>query len=137
MREITAIVIHHSASPPWTKAWEIKRWHRQRGFNDIGYHLVIHDGGEVVPGRHPELEGAHVLGHNEYTLGICIVGDNSAPQGGQLNELGWRPKQIVAAQALLRALRALTPGLDVIAHYELADTICPGKDAFERLMEEM
>ncbi len=59
----------------------IDEWHRARGWSGIGYHYVIIDDshrrlrdGEVQPGRPENRSGAHVLGVNSISLGICCVG---------------------------------------------------------------
>ena len=43
MRKINEIIIHCSATKEGKdfKAADIDRWHRERGFNKIGYHYVI------------------------------------------------------------------------------------------------
>lgn len=59
----------------------IDSWHRQRGWSGIGYHYVIlndlHDhlsDGTVQEGRRASRSGAHVLGINGRSIGICCVG---------------------------------------------------------------
>lgn len=59
----------------------IDRWHRQKGWNGIGYHFVIindkHDtlpDGTLQKGRPIHRTGAHVKGINIRSLGICCVG---------------------------------------------------------------
>ncbi len=59
----------------------IDRWHRERGWSGIGYHFVITDDrhddaedGTVQPGRPQNRPGAHVLGLNRRSLGICVAG---------------------------------------------------------------
>lgn len=72
------VVLHHSVSRPETTVDEIRRWHRARGFRDIGYHYVVRlsDHGWVWERGRPEEEvGAHCKGWNESTLGICVCGD--------------------------------------------------------------
>ena len=43
MRKINKIIIHCSATPEQREVSveTIRKWHLQRGFNDIGYHYVI------------------------------------------------------------------------------------------------
>lgn len=59
----------------------IDRWHRERGWSGIGYHYVIindlHDhlaDGTVQEGRPVSRQGAHVLGINDRSIGICCAG---------------------------------------------------------------
>ena len=53
MRTITLIVIHCSAVRPnqTSSAKQIDEWHKERGFNGIGYHYVIRRDGTIELGR--------------------------------------------------------------------------------------
>lgn len=48
--------------------------HRARGFDGIGYHILIEPDGQCHNGRPFNEVGAHVKGHNEGSIGICLVG---------------------------------------------------------------
>jgi N-acetylmuramoyl-L-alanine amidase len=60
----------------------IDAWHRDRGWAKIGYHFVVLDNrraqwwrdGEVQQGRSLGKIGAHCLGLNERSVGVCVVG---------------------------------------------------------------
>jgi N-acetyl-anhydromuramyl-L-alanine amidase AmpD len=59
----------------------IDKWHRDKGWNGIGYHFVIvndkHDeieDGTVQKGRDIGIVGAHARGLNSRSIGICCVG---------------------------------------------------------------
>ena len=76
MRVITLIVIHCSAVRPdqTSSAKKIDEWHKDRGFNGIGYHYVVRRNGEIEPGR-PEWQiGAHCVNHNAHSIGVCYEG---------------------------------------------------------------
>ena len=80
MRKINEIIVHCAATPEGKnfKAADIDRWHRERKMKCIGYHYVVDLDGTVEPGR-PESEiGAHCLGHNQYSIGVCYVGGLAA-----------------------------------------------------------
>jgi N-acetylmuramoyl-L-alanine amidase len=92
--EWRGIVIHHSASPLATTAADIDRWHRERGWDGIGYHYVVHSDGVVKIGRPIGRIGAHAktgakLNRNLTHIGICLVGydDFTEAQLVNLNEL--------------------------------------------------
>lgn len=70
------IVVHCSATPEHMDVGvkEIRQWHRQRGFVDIGYHYVIRRDGTVETGRPEDTVGAHVEGYNTASIGVCLVG---------------------------------------------------------------
>ena len=75
------LVIHCSATEDsGTVSWNaIRKYHVEvKGWSDIGYHFGIENIGsrtECLIGRIPLIPGAHVSGHNSYSLGLCIVGD--------------------------------------------------------------
>ena len=65
MRKINLIVIHCSDTYARMDIGvnEIRQWHLQRGFNDIGYHYVIRRDGAIEQGRPIEKPGAHAAGY--------------------------------------------------------------------------
>lgn len=77
------VILHCSATPDFSDsnekydlfgASDIDDWHRQRGFDEIGYHWVIRRTGIIESGR-DELElGAHTMGHNTGSIGVCFIG---------------------------------------------------------------
>ena len=73
-RAIDTIIVHCSATPAGrdNSAADIRRWHRQRGFSDIGYHFVVRLDGTIEAGRPLELPGAHCRGHNLRSIGVCL-----------------------------------------------------------------
>lgn len=76
MRKMDSIIIHCSATRQGADfgAADIARWHRQRGFRDIGYHYVIRLDGTLEKGRPIEQAGAHCKGWNAASIGICYIG---------------------------------------------------------------
>ncbi len=76
MRDINKIIVHCSDTPDDrdVTATDIRAWHLDRGWRDIGYHYVIRRSGAVELGRPLEDAGAHVRGHNKDSIGVCLVG---------------------------------------------------------------
>lgn len=75
-RTYKEIVIHCSATRE-DKDYafsDLKRDHLARGFREIGYHFYITKDGVIYTGRDIKQIGAHVQGHNAYTIGICYEG---------------------------------------------------------------
>ena len=147
MREIKAIVIHCSASPNgrWTTAPDIDRWHDERGFERmeswrekfnpdykaIGYHFVICTNGAIATGRHQDEIGAHAVGYNKHTLGVCLIGTDkfTAEQWQALDELVARLRTRYPAAKII-GHRDLSPDLDgdgTVEPHEWLKT-CPGFD---------
>jgi hypothetical protein len=98
LRQIKNAIIHCSDSE-WGCARAIRGWHLDRGFKDIGYHFVILNGlptfshmqhAHLVPSLDGSIEcgrtldddgfiqdveiGAHALGYNDQSIGICVIG---------------------------------------------------------------
>jgi N-acetyl-anhydromuramyl-L-alanine amidase AmpD len=119
-----ALVIHHSAGPRSQSVKAIRDYHKQtRGYVDIAYHYIIDGAGHLHYGRPLPQAGAHALGRNKDTIGVCVIGDNRSP------EHAWTPQQITSLKELLRALHLVLPGLEVIRHadaFEGHKTECPG-----------
>ena len=77
MRNIDSIIVHCSATKAGQDftATDIDRWHRERGFNGIGYHYVIRLDGKLEKGRDVTLAGAHCKGWNVEVSGYVISAD--------------------------------------------------------------
>lgn len=124
MRKIDKIIIHCSATPEgrdFTVA-DIDLWHRQRGFKMIGYHYVIYRDGSIHEGRPKEDVGAHCLGHNSTSLGICYIGGCSewgVPLDTRTDE------QKTSLKKLLRKLKKEYPLAIILGHNDLGNTSCP------------
>jgi N-acetylmuramoyl-L-alanine amidase len=77
IRKKTDLLVVHCAATKASMdigAKEIRRWHKDRGWDDIGYHYVIRRNGDVEIGRPENAVGAHVAGKNSTSVGICLVG---------------------------------------------------------------
>lgn len=129
MRKINEIIVHCAATPEGKnfKAADIDRWHRERKMKCIGYHYVVDLDGTVEPGR-PESEiGAHCLGHNQYSIGVCYVGGLAAD--GKTPKDTRTAAQKEALLALLKKLRAKYPNASIHGHRDFAAKACPSFDA--------
>ena len=153
MRRIDEIIIHCSDSPEGRndKAEDIRKWHKQRGFNDIGYHYVIDLDGTVEKGRPIEQAGAHCTGHNRNSIGICYIGGaywrdgvnaKGKPIKGKDGKAVLMPKdtrttlQRMAMKELVAQLREQFPNATVHGHREFANKACPCFDV-ETLTEQL
>lgn len=127
MRELRRIVVHHSASSRSTRTAAIRRWHKSKGWRDIGYHYIIEDDGSLHYGRPLGDIGAHARGANHDSIGICIVGDNTRADGH------WLPIQWRTLGELVDALHLAVGPLPVFGHREVGTTatVCPGIDPDE------
>lgn len=119
-------IIVHCSDSRWGAANDIDAWHRKRGFGQIGYHYVIGNGyathadykhprrhtawnGYVWTGRHDGVIGAHCLGFNNKSIGICLIGRDA-----------FTDRQIAALIALCSSLayRWEIPIANILGHYE-------------------
>lgn len=128
-RKITEVIVHCSATAEgrdFTTA-DIRRWHLQRGFNDIGYHWVIYRDGSINKGRDESVIGAHCTGHNSHSVGVCYIGglasDNKIPKDTRT------PEQKTALLKLLRELKRRYPSAVIRSHRDFANKACPSFDA--------
>lgn len=130
MQNVDTITVHYTATfddQDWTAA-DIRKWHLERGFRDIGYHLVIRLDGTVEKGRPMDQVGAHVGGQNSRKLGIVYVGGLKRETGRDVGVNTLRPAQEKALIAEIRALLKKHPKARVVGHNDLANTQCPGFD---------
>ena len=125
MRTIDKIIIHCSDTPEGraTTVADLRLWHLKRGFNDIGYHYVIYINGEVHAGRPLDKIGAHCLGHNNHSIGICYIGGRAKANGGPKDTR--TQAQLIALARLIAELRDRFPNATVHGHNEFANKSCP------------
>lgn len=130
MRQIDALVVHCSATPAGKAfhAGDIDRWHRDRGWDGIGYHYVIALDGSIEPGRELDDPGAHVAGHNSTTVGICYVGGMNAQNTAPADTLNKRQSDALAL--VLQGLRARWPRAAICGHRDFPGVhkACPSFD---------
>lgn len=138
----TTIVVHHSDSPK-SSPQGIDSWHRQRGWQGLGYHFVIGNGvnypdGQVYVGPRwtRQQTGAHCKStagryfgrycpsnyFNERGVGICLIGDfeSGRPTAAQLESLD-RLIAFLCEQCDISTDR-------IYGHREVTrKTLCPGR----------
>lgn len=125
MRIINKIILHCTATPENRKhdVADVRAWHKQRGWSDIGYHYLIHIDGTIERGRPIGQVGAHTLNHNHDSIGIAYVGgveaDALTPKDTRTSA------QKIAIKELLRELRIEYPTATLHGHNEFANKACP------------
>lgn len=113
---------------------EVDRWHKARGFSCIGYHYLIGLDGKVEVGRPEERVGAHCVGHNTTSIGVCYVG--GLARDGKTTKDTRTDAQRAALLTLLSDLRRRYPAARIHGHNEFAAKACPcfnAKKEYERL----
>ena len=129
----TEIILHCSATPEGKDytVETIDRWHKDRKFSCIGYHFIIYRDGSIHRGRPEETVGAHCVGHNSNSIGICYIGG--------LFEDGKRPKdtRTTEQKESLNSLLSYLMGKykitmpNIHGHYEFANKACPSFKIYE------
>ena len=100
------ITFHCSATRPEVpfRVEDLRRAHVEvNGWSDIGYHFYITTDGTLHACRPLSRQGAHVKGHNDDNVGVCI-------EGGLDNETGkpsntFNAYQLATAQQLRKTLQ--------------------------------
>ena len=130
MRKINEIIVHCAATREGRDftVEDITRWHKARGFATIGYHYVIYRDGSIHEGRPLEQIGAHCVGHNKHSIGICYIG--GCASDGKTPKDTRTPEQKEALLSLLRRLKARFPNATIHGHRDFAAKACPSFDAF-------
>jgi len=136
LRETNRVIVHCSATKPSLDVGvlEIGRWHVKRGFNEVGYHFVIRRDGTREEGRPVSIQGAHTIGYNRDSIGICLVGgvdDNGQP------DCNFTFNQWAELKFLLEELSQKYPIQEITGHRDYSEKACPCFDvkAFFNLAE--
>lgn len=124
--KIEYLVVHGSATPAHMEvtAETINKWHLERGWDEIGYHLVIRRSGLVEIGRGFDTPGAHVKGYNSNSWGICMIG--GIDEDGETED-NYTYEQFSSLFICLRFLRLMAPAAQILGHRDFpdTDTDCP------------
>lgn len=118
-QDIRYIVVHCSATksnqlyPPIM----MERDHRRRGFKSAGYHYYVRRTGRIIGMRSITTPGAHTLGYNRCSLGICYEG--GLDEYGQPTDTR-TPEQRSAMLRLLRRLLLYAPHARIVGHRDLS-----------------
>lgn len=128
-RNIKELIVHCSATPEGKDftVSQIREWHLQRGFSDIGYHYVIYRDGSIHTGRDESVIGAHCTGHNTNSIGVCYIGgvatDGKTPKDTRTEA------QKISLLKLLSELKKKYPKAVIHSHKDYANKACPSFDA--------
>lgn len=119
MRPINLIVVHCSATREdrdFTE-YDLDVCHRRRGFNGAGYHFYIRKNGDIKNTRPLEKPGAHALGYNAHSIGICYEGGLDVRYRPADTRTEWQKHSL---RVLIRTLLMDYPGCRVCGHRDLS-----------------
>ncbi len=123
------IILHHRAGDGDVES--IHQGHLARGFSGIGYHFYVRKSGEIFKGRPIGTAGAHTVGKNSESIGVCFEGNFE-------KETVMTTKQIKSGRELIDYLKTLYPNITIKKHSDFQATACPGKYfPFEKMCEEV
>lgn len=144
-RKITEIIVHCSDTPegrPHTVD-DIRLWHKQKGWSDVGYHHVIYLDGSIHNGRDVDIIGAHCSNHNSHSIGVCYIGGcegevkngkivpKTDAKGNHIPKDTRTPEQKESLVYLLKELKKLYPDAWIYGHNDFANKACPSFDCKE------
>lgn len=137
-RRITELIVHCSATPEGKDYTvdDLRNWHKQQGWSDIGYHYVIYRNGAIMLGRDVDIIGAHCQkgGHNTHSIGICYIGGLEYKENTYTHLLKAKDtrteEQKAALLSLLYDLKKLYPDARIYGHHDFDHSKeCPSFDA--------
>lgn len=127
MRIIKEIIVHCSGTEDCQNIGvdEIRDYHqRVKGWRDCGYHYIVRLDGTVESGRYISQPGAHCIGHNAHSIGVCYIGGihNGKPRDTRTQ---------AQKQALLKLIYKLVKmyHCPVYGHRDFSKKDCPCFDA--------
>lgn len=129
MRKITKLIVHCTATPEGRDATvaDVNKWHKDKGYDMIGYHYLIDLKGNILKGRDEERIGAHTIGSNYDSIGIAYVGgmDKEMKKSKDTRTLEQKNSLIL----LLTNLKKKYPLAQIYGHRNFAKKDCPSFDA--------
>jgi len=132
--KVISLVVHHTATNRKATVEDIRRMHKERGWRDVGYHVLVRQPEGEQPkawhGRRHNMDerwdpwerGAHTKGHNRSSVGFALVGNyHEAPPPHEMLEA------LADQLAAYAAMFGLGPS-EVYGHREMPGTatVCPG-----------
>ncbi len=138
------LIVHHTggtdANPLFDTSnqtmEQVAAWHKAKGWDGIGYNWFIEKSGLLKKGRDETKTGAHTVGYNDKSIGICLAGNFDATMPTEAQKL-----------TLARLLRdkmtqySLTKQ-SIVPHRKFATKTCYGRKlsdtwAMDLIEEEM
>ena len=128
-REITDTIVIHCTQTPADMDVDVEKvtqWHKQRGFDTIGYDYLIKRDGTLQLGRDENVVGAHAVAVNGTSIGVALAGGGTADKGWENN---FTPIQFETLKSILLKLKDKYNIEKIIGHYQVDDKKeCPSFD---------
>ena len=117
-RSSTSEIILHHAEASRASVEDVNSWHIERGWAGIGYHYYVRKDGTIWRGRPEWAVGAHAVGHNDRSIGICC-------EGAYMTET-MPAAQLSALKGLICDIMSRYGNLELLRHKDVNSTDCPG-----------
>ena len=128
-RQITDTIVIHCTQTPKDMEVDVEKvtqWHKDRGFDTIGYHYLIKRDGTLQLGRDEDVVGAHAVAVNGTSIGVALAGGGNADKGWENN---FTPIQFETLKSILLKLKDKYNIEKIIGHYQVDDKKeCPSFD---------
>ncbi|MDY7100936.1 MAG: N-acetylmuramoyl-L-alanine amidase [Actinomycetota bacterium] len=124
---VSEVVLHHTAGGTSSETRQVRAAQDEhmdvRGWDDIAYNWLVGQSGRVFDGRIRNM-GAATKGRNDRSVAICLIGDfdRNRPSAAAISSVS-------ELYARLIVRRIVTSRATLIAHRDVADTVCPGRFA--------
>lgn len=122
------IIVHHTGGTDLNPladtsnhtASQVDAWHKAKGWDGIGYNWFIEKDGKLKRGRDESKVGAHTIGYNEQSIGICLAGnfDATMPTEAQKLTLAGLLKEKMTQYSI--------PIQNIVPHRKFANKTCYG-----------
>lgn len=122
------IIVHHTAYAPDVFQYPlVEQWHKDRGFplskdsSHVGYQYLIEKDGSMTQCRSEYEGGAHTIGQNFTSIGVCLAGnfDTQEPTVAQNMTL------VRLCYGIMQRHPAITPD-KIYPHNHYSETHCYG-----------
>lgn len=121
MGHVNGIVLHHTGVSVPQSVEVIHNYHKNHnGWAGIGYHYYVRKDGSIYKGRPEQYAGAHCVGVNSTSIGICAEGNFME------EEMSDEQKQAIIE--LIAFVKDEYNIEYVKGHRELYNTSCPGNN---------
>lgn len=129
-RDIKYLIIHcaDTRRSMDIDADDVDRWHKAKGWRGIGYNYFIKFDGTIQKGRDLAYHGAHTLGHNHDSIGICLEGGQDE-QGNPQDTLTV-DQWVSVIKIYLEAVKTY-PNILLSGHNQFNKKPCPSFDVRE------
>lgn len=128
-KSTSCIILHHAAVVNCSPA-DIVRWHLGRGFNGAGYNWFVNKEGTKYQLRPIWAVGAHTIGWNSKSIGICV-------EGNYQTETSMPEIQLKAVAEVINYCNNYYKTMfSLYGHKQKWPTACPGKNfPFSRIAD--